>query len=264
MEIKTSRELRELQKLAFCYLCGRKFKDAKAKTRDHVPPKAIFLASDRIRPLILPTHERCNQKESKADEIVGQLIYALHGVYPKRERRRVKVNLYENPKNRTPALVLEGINLRGIIARCVKAFHAALYRQYLPRNTRNWFDPPTLPGIKKNGNILFEETRVQFPLFVSTIKKNRKAGKVDRISCFNDKCFYECVWEQMDDGTWACIFALNIYDWKKLGDPLHQQKRGCVGFYMPRKGLPKNATTGIMRKIEIPILNLDPLDPFGN
>ena len=89
--------------------------------------------------------------------------------------------------------LLEGINLRGIIARCVKAFHAALYRQYLPRNIRNWFDPPTLPGIKKNGKILFEETKVQFPLFVSTIKKNRKAGKVDRISCFNDKCFYECV-----------------------------------------------------------------------
>ncbi len=57
--------------------------------------------------------------------------------------------------------LLEGINLRGIIARCVKAFHAALYRQYLPRNIRNWFDPPTLPGIKKNGKILFEETKVQ-------------------------------------------------------------------------------------------------------
>jgi len=263
MEIKTNVALRKVQKLPFCYLCGRKLEKSDSITRDHVPPKAIFLACDRIKPLILPAHYKCNQKESKTDEVVGQLIYALHGIYPEKGKRRVRVNIYEDMSNKTSVLALEGIDLRGVIARCVKAFHAALYKEYLPRNTRNWFDPPTLPGIKKNGKIVFEETKVQFPLFVSTIKKNRKAGKLDRISCFNDKCIYECVWEQMDDGTWACIFALNIYDWKNLGDPLHQPRRGCVGFYVPKKGLPENATTGIMRNIEIPILNLDPLDPFG-
>jgi hypothetical protein len=66
----------------------------------------------------------------------------------------------------------------------------------------------------------------------------------------------------MDDGTWACIFGLNIYDWKNLGDA-NLRRRGCVGFYMPANGLPAGATTGIARKLEIPILNLDPLDPFG-
>jgi hypothetical protein len=233
-------------------------------TRDHVPPKALFLLQDREKPLILPAHHHCNQRESWADEIVGQLVNTLHGIYPKKHNIRVKANVYQRNGSAEPVLVVEGINIRGFIARCVKAFHAALYKEYLPRNTRNWFDPPMLPGTKKAGKVMFEETRVQFPLFVSTLKKNRKAGKLDRISCFNDKCVYECVWEQTDDGTWACMFALNIYDWKNLGDTLHQPRRGCVGFYMPKRGSPKNATTGIVRVLEIPITNLNPLDPFAD
>jgi hypothetical protein len=262
MRLQTDRELREVQKLGFCYSCGSKFKTGEKTTKDHIPPKAIFLSGDRLRPLILPTHLKCNNVNSETDEIVGQLIYALHGIYPKKGNIKVKISLYENASSEAPVLGLEGINLKGVVARFVKAFHAALYREYLPDDTRNWFDPPTPIGIKKDGKIKFERIRVQFPLFVDTLKKNRKAGKVDSILCFNDKCLYECVWEQMDDGTWACIFGLNIYNWKNLGDA-NQQKRGCVGFYMPDKGLPAGATTGIIRKLEIPIWNFDPLDPFG-
>jgi len=264
MEIKTNKELQQIQRLQFCYLCGRKFKDGENITKDHVPPKAVFLSCDRKNPLILPTHYKCNQKESKTDEIIGQLITALHGTYPKRKNLRLKLDILENSQNRKPVLILRAINLRGVVTRVVKAFHAALYKQYLPNKTRNFFDTPVLQGKEKDGKVTFEKTKIQFPLFVSTIKKNRKAGKLDRIACFNNKCIYECVWEQMDDGTWACIFALNIYDWKHLGDPEHQSRRGCVGFYMPRKGLPTNATKGIMRILEIPINNFEPLDPFGD
>ncbi len=263
MEIMSHAQLQEARKLPFCYLCGRRFGDKERPTRDHVPPKAIFLPCDRTKPLILPTHARCNQKESTTDEIIGQLIYALHHIYPPRGKLRLKVNMYENPENQRPVLALEGINLKGVITRCVKAFHGALYKTYLPRKTHNWVDPPTAVGVKRGNKVAFEEPRIQFPLFVSIIKKNREAGKIDRISCFNDRCVYECVWEQMDDGRWACIFALNIYDWKNLGDPRHQQQRGCVGFYMPKRGLPENATTGIARLIEIPVSNLDIFDPFG-
>ncbi len=67
----------------------------------------------------------------------------------------------------------------------------------------------------------------------------------------------------MDDGTWACIFALNIYDWKKLGGSIHHPQHGCVGFYMPESGKPQNATAGVARTLEIPFTNFDPLDPFG-
>jgi hypothetical protein len=262
MEIRTQKGLSEAQKLPFCYLCGKSFDNSDERTRDHVPPQAIFLEQDRTPPLILPTHHRCNQEESWSDEIVSQIINVLQNKIPEKRNIKVNANIYENPANKEPALVIEGINFQGVIARCVKAFHATLYKEYLPDDTKNWFDPPMMPGVKKDGKAVFEKTRIQFPLWVDIIKKNRKAGKLDRISCFNDKCIYECVWEQMDDGTWACIFAFKIYDWQNLGDPNHQIRRGCVGFYMPDNGLPRNATKGIYRILEIPVLNINPLDPF--
>lgn len=264
MEIKTNKELKRIQKLPFCYLCGRKFSNDDKRTRDHVPPKAVFLSSDRKNPLILPAHYDCNQKESWADEIVGQLIHSLHGIYPEDKKTRVKIGVYEHPESKRPVTALENLNLRGFIGRCVKAYHAALYGASLFQDTPNWFDPPVLSGIKKDNKVEIEKPSIHFPLFVEVIKKNRKAGRIDRIECFNGKCIYDCVWEQMDNGDWACIFALNIYDWKKLSNPLIQKRRGCVGYYMPKSGLPPNATKGIVRNLEIPINNFDYLDPFGN
>lgn len=264
MEIKTNKDLKHIQKLPFCYHCGRTFNNNDRRTRDHVPPKAVFLPSDRKNPLILPAHDECNQKESWSDEIVGQLIRSLHGIYPDEKRMKAKIGVYEHPQSKQPIRALENLNMRGFIGRCVKAYHAALYGISLPQDTPNWFDPPMLEGIKKGNIVKIEKTTIQFPLFVEVIKKNRKAGRIDRIECFNGKCIYECVWEQMDNGEWACIFALNIYDWKNLGDPLIQKQRGCVGHYMPKNGLPPMATTGIAKILEIPISNFDRLDPFSS
>ncbi len=264
MKIKTHKQLRQLARLNFCYKCGEDFKKEKEKTRDHVPPKSIFLKKDRTRPLILSAHNDCNNDESWADEIMGELITFLNGIHPPKNKLKVKLKLAENLENNQPVLVSENINIRGFIWRCVKAFHAALYKEYLPQETRNWVDPPVPPGTKNNKGITFEKLPEQFRTFVKTIKQNRMAGKTDRIECFNGKCIYECVWEQMDGGEWSCIFALNIYDWKNLGDPTHQKRRGCVGFYMPDTGLPEVASTGIARTLEMPISNLEPLDPFGD
>lgn len=260
--IKNNRDFQRVQKLPFCYLCGKTFRSEEKKTRDHVPPKALFLKEDRKFPLILPTHLKCNQNESWADEIVGQLMHGLHGIYPPKEKIKIKIGLYKNTANNQPMLAIEGINFKGFIGRCVKAFHATLYNECLTDDIRNWFDTPMRAGIKEHDRVIFEKSS-NIPLFVEVIKKNRMAGKLDRVECFNSKCIYECVWEQMDNGEWMCIFALNIYDWKNLGDPSLQHLNGCVGFYMPKEGLPKNSTKGITRILEMPICNLEPLDPFG-
>lgn len=187
----------------------------------------------------------------------------LNRQYPKKKNIKIRTNIYQNINNSQPILALEGINLKGFIARCIKAFHAALYNDFFPDETPNWIDSPLLRGDLINGNVTLEQTLAQFPLFVEIIKKNRKAGRIDRLVCYNGKCVYECVWEQTDDGAWFCLFGLNIYDWKNLGDPIHHTRRGCVGFYMPKSGKPKTATKGIIRVLEIPIRNFEPLDPFG-
>jgi hypothetical protein len=262
VEIKTDKDLRSVRNLSFCYLCGEEFQQNDIVTKDHVPPKAVFLSQDRTRPLILPTHERCNQEQSITDEIVGQLISALNNKYPDRKNMRVKISIHRDSAYQVPFLFLEGIDMRIVLIRWLRAFHAALYKEYLPTNTPNVLEDPLPRGRKENGKVKFDKIGEHLPLFVQTIKKNRKAGRIDRIECFNGKCIYECTWETTDDGRWSCFFALKIYDWENLGDKL-LPKRGCVGWYMPSSGKPKNASEGVTRLLEIPCRNTDKLDPFG-
>ena len=105
--------------------------------------------------MVLPTHHQCNQDESWADEIVGQLVNALHDKYPQKNNMKLDVQVHEHPQTKQPTLILQGINFRGFLSRCVKAFHAALYKKCLPSETRNWFDPPMPTGEKKDDEIKF-------------------------------------------------------------------------------------------------------------
>lgn len=263
IEIRTNKELRSVSRLRFCYLCGEKFQQTDNVTRDHVPPKAVFLLQDRTKPLILSTHYSCNQRQSKTDEMVGQLVSALNYAYPDRKNMRLRISTQKLQNLAHPTMVLEGIDLRGVIARWVKGFHAALYHRYLPRKTQHWFEPPMMVGQKVKGKVVFSPIGPHFLLIIEIIKKNRKAGRIDRIECFNSKCIYECAWEKLDDGRFACFFALNIYDWKNLVDSRNFPKKGCVGFYLPPTGKPSNAVEGVTRILEIPCDNTEPLDPFG-
>ena len=97
---------------------------------------------------------------------------------------------------------------------------------------------------------------------VEEIKRNRLTGTLDRIVCRNGKCRYECVWTQFDRGEWFCVYALDIYDWKDLGDIAHFKARSCVGCYRrPEKGAPRSATCST--RLQFPIDNLEELDAFG-
>jgi hypothetical protein len=75
IEIINAQQARQLD---FCYMCGKPFIDDNPSTRDHVPPKSIFLAEDRDWPLILPAHEHCNSEYSFSDEQAKGLIGLLH------------------------------------------------------------------------------------------------------------------------------------------------------------------------------------------
>lgn len=102
------------------------------------------------------------------------------------------------------------------------------------------------------------------PHFVEEIKRNRLARNLDRVVCCNEKCRYECVWSQADNGTRICIFALDLYDWLRLGDLHHFTSRGCVGSYVLSGGtVPAHAT----RSTQL-IFNLGgddvSLDPFAD
>lgn len=266
-ELFTQTELRSIQKLPFCYLCGSALTQ-ETTTRDHVPPKSIFATEDRDWPLILPSHLDCNGAQSGYDEIVGQLVAAIHGKYPEPANMKLNVQVAESANTGAQSAWVSGVNLHRIVGRWLRAFHAALYREYLPDNdgtkdgTKFSFDPPFPIGHEvENGAITVDAIRPHHACFVELIKRNRTGGRLDRIVCFNGKCVYECVWDKADGGQPCCIFALNVYDWSALANTHDFRRRGCVGVYLPAKGRPAGATTAT--SLALPIFNAEKLDPFA-
>jgi hypothetical protein len=101
------------------------------------------------------------------------------------------------------------------------------------------------------------------PKFVEAIKKNRKTGSLDRILTNNQKCRFECVWDQFDDGRWFCLYCLDLYGWIDLGDRVNFEQRGCVGSYRrPNGGVPPGATEAT--RLIFKVVNKNPLNPFAD
>ncbi|MGD0947846.1 MAG: hypothetical protein ABSA52_10475 [Candidatus Binatia bacterium] len=158
--------------------------------------------------------------------------------------------------------VLTNANLREIIRRWVRGFHAALYGEYLPANATFATYPPLPEGKKVESQVTFVAIPDAFPEFVKELKRNRAASNLDRIVCRNGKCRYECVWSQANDGRWICIYCLDLYNWIDLGDPRNASARGCVGCYRRMAGgVPNAASTGT--RLVFKFKNASPFDPFA-
>jgi len=252
--------LQECGKLGFCYLCGKAFMPGNKPSRDHVPPRAMFLPEDRGDPLILPTHFDCNQGESIEDELVGQFVSLVHRKQPSPERLRLDVvGGHLRPDGQRIAL-MRNVHLQRIIWRWVRGFHVALYGEYLP-NDNNIFVHPPMPSGRQNGDrIIPDPIHPQQLLVPAEIKKNRAAKNLDVLTCCNGKCCYETVFVLADNGQPLCFWALRIYDWEKLGEPRWVSSHGCIGCYEPPAGIPQGASRGT--RLEFPFPNRDPLDPF--
>jgi hypothetical protein len=226
--------------------------DDPTRNRDHVPPNAIFAKQDRNHPLILPTHERCNQMESQSDEVIGQIVSLCHGRAPREDRLRFKPNVVR-VDNRAIGCI-RGVQLEKTVWRWVRGFHAALYGEYVPSDRGGHIMLP-MPRLDR-GNDDNDRARLS-----EAVKRNRCAGSVDRIVIRNGKCVYECFWDHLDDGRCMCVFALRLYDWEKLGLQTGT-RRGCVGYYCPGGRAPADGSQ--TTELVFPTCNRSPLDPFAD
>jgi hypothetical protein len=258
MIISSPKSLRELRDLPFCYLCGRRFEAGSILNRDHIPPKSMFKQSDRLSPLIMPTHETCNNDRAGEDELVSQLVAVLHGKRPGSDKLKRNLSIF-TPKTGKPVIGMGGVALSSIIWRWVQGFHAALYREYTAFPGGYIFSP--MPeGHIKDGKLVFLNDHKDRSIWVQVLKANRMVERTDEVRCWGEKCRYECTWTTLDDGKNICVFGLQIYNWEALGDTQFEP-RGCVGYYGPTKCAPPLAAIGT--KLQMPISNVEPLQPFG-
>ena len=261
--LATQKEIRSAKNLPFCYLCGRLFTVADTINDDHVPAATCFELGDRSFPLILKTHNACNSSHSQTDEKIGQLIGLKTNRIPRPENQRLKIHAVGLESHHPFAAVVSNLPIDAAVWRWIRGFHAALYATYLPELAPHLIQTPFPAAEPTAAGLVTRDVRPQHQMFVRVLKENRTINRLDRLSCNNEKLTYECVWVKSDDGTWMCIFALDLYDWKDLGDINNFPARGCAGAYIHAQGtLPPLATTTANQSM--PIQNTDPMDPFGS
>lgn len=263
LEVITEQQAREVANLDFCYMCGNSFTEANPSTRDHVPPKRIFLPEDRNWPLILPAHEQCNSEYSFSDEQAKGLLNLLHPTNTGNPPLKTKIIGIVKKGDKPTGVLLEGLSLGTIVSKILRACHAALYREHLPVKTNNMILLP-LPIFDPETGEVAEETRLpQHQSLCKLLKDNRRLSNIDRVRAYNGKFRFEAVWSRADDNvTNFAAFGIDIYDWHRLANEVLEQPQGCIGTYHIGKGaIPSNASVA-SKTIELPFTYSEPLNPF--
>lgn len=268
--LRTQSDLRPIQRLPFCYLCAQPITDDERRKklidREHLPPKACFAKPDRTPTLVLPTHRTCNNSHSDQDEVLGQLVATQHGTPPNpKSVSRLRTSLLPFPGATGMLTSVEGLPLRRMIARCVRGFHAALYR--VPLHDMSGYVCEPLPS-SDDGTSINQIPPMQFEI-VKTLKANRLADCIDAIETNNGKCRYFATWTrldpryQLDAGIPVCFFAFDMYEWAGLAAGTPVPPRSCVGWYVAG---PAGFPLGAARATELVFRfsNMQALDPFGS
>jgi hypothetical protein len=156
---------------------------------------------------------------------------------------------------------ISNLNVEKAIWRWIAGFHSALYKTSIVGVRGAIVTPFPRADLNTEGKYSFVPIPEQHYAFVKTVKEQRMRGALDRIVANNGKLIYECVWGESDNKEcWYCIFALNVYDWKDLGNVPGHMPRGCAGAY--RLPLPPPTATRVSSSSLI-LPNYDPLDPFA-
>lgn len=261
-QLTTQMSVRHARSFPWCYFCGKPFTDADPNCPDHIPPQSAFHRSDRNFPLKLSAHSSCNGRFSDNDQMIGQWLGIAHQTMPPEKQVLLKTNVYKCDSLPSAMLGIHDLNILPQIKRWVRGFHAALYREFLSDSVEFGIQPPMPHGYQYEYMFTINKPQPIHFLFVSLIKKNRVADRLDRIRCNNGKLSYECFWICDDAGSPMCVFALNIYDWVNLADTTNFQKRGCVGYYRSLNAVPTCATFGT--NLDFPFQNNATLDPFAD
>jgi hypothetical protein len=264
LSLETEKQLRAVQKLSFCYLCGDFIDSGDVTNRDHVPPKSCFTHDDRRSPLILRAHKRCNDARTATDETMGQFFSSLTNTIVTEENLKVKFEKFNHSDLRLAQGAFTNVNVYGEIERWVQAFHAALYREPCSPQTYFGIQTPIPLVVPTEIGPKVDKFRPMHFLFVGMIKRNRAVRNIDKIICYNGKVTYECVWKYTEeDNAWHCIFAIDFHNWGRLGKALKFEAHGCTGHYrLPSREVPTMAAKAT--ELIFPYSNFDLSNPFGN
>lgn len=244
---------------SFCYLCGQPLgaKKGIGWNRDHVPASSYL--TGRSAALPMRAHPECNSLWSMRDERAGQMIAILIGRYPRSpERTRIDVTKFTNVATGESHFAVEAFDFEQDVWRMIRAFHAALYGEFLSPDTPTSVSLPFPSGHAPNGVPSYDEPPMWHRAVVKDVLRAAQLDRVDRLTCAGGECEYKCTWIALPQAPCRCVWALRIHNWKDLGDTRFPS-RGCVGYYDPTAP-PKGASRVPQVGAWVGIKN--PLDAF--
>lgn len=234
MEISSQKQLRDHGTPEFCYLCGERLDGPSPINRDHCPPKGLFAPGDRENfPVILPTHERCNNAWKEADELIGIITDALHARNKSQDFSHTsRLHAKFVGFGEYQAASVSNLPLAPMAARIVRGMHALLYKEYLPVNTKSKFHIPLPEAGMDTGSMIapLEQTYI----FSGVIRKALLSNTADVIRAYSGNFKYACTWEQFDNGQPFCVFCFDIYAFHALSPPISNFPRAFIGIYVPQ------------------------------
>lgn len=203
-------------------------------------------------------HEARNGAWSVRDERAGQLVSTMIGRYPASKRTRIDVTRFTNAADGRSFFGVLNFGLEEDVRRIVRAFHAALYDEYLPPQGIS-VSLPFATGHAPTGVPEIEPPPPWHRAAVIDLLRSKHVDRLDQVVCDGNECEYACTWMPPTRGQWRCVFGLRLHRWGNLGEPAFAQ-RGCVGFYY-RDERPQGACEAptICLGIRVP----NPLDPFA-
>lgn len=259
MEISSQKLLRSHGAPAFCYLCGEVLDGANPTNRDHCPPKGLFAPRDRENfPIILPTHESCNNSWKEADEMIGIITDALHTKIKSQDSaytHRLETELVSF--GAAHAAAISNLPLAPMAARIVRGMHALLYKEFLPGCTKSKFHIP-LPEAHKASRRLVEPLEQTFT-FSGILRKALLSNTADVVRAYNGKFKYACTWERLDNEQDFCITCFDIYTFHELAPPVANFPKCFVGMYIPSE---RPAGASRASGLDIQLTHEELLDPW--
>ncbi len=246
-----------VRRLRFCYLCGEPLgpKRGSGWNRDHTPPTSYVTGRGAALPM--RTHPECNAAWSLRDERGGQLMSTMIGRYPSRTQTRIDVTNFIDAETGTSFFGVREFGIETDVRRIVRAFHAALYDEFLAEDGI-LISLPFASGHAPSGVPVPDPIPDWHRAAVIDLRRSQGFDRLDHLACGGGECDYICTWTRASN-RWRCVFGLRLHEWGNLGDPAFQQ-RGCVGLYH-RNQLPSNASTA--PSIAVPVRLPNPLDPFA-
>jgi len=157
--------------------------------------------------------------------------------------------------------LLEGLKLRPMITKILRACHAALYEEFMPVHTDNLILTPLLELDPHTKQPIPHTRYPQHPMACKILKDNRRINNVDRIHTNNGAFRFETVWGTCDDGQrHFAAFGIKIYDWHLLANEVLGYPQGCIGMHSRNGPIPSNAS--VVPMIELGFTWSEPLNPF--